>query len=58
MKLGGKEIHGACADCGEILNCELCRQGQGVGRPKSNIAQMIRCQMQHRRQREDDSKQC
>lgn len=48
MKLGGKEINDECKNCGDILVCELTRQGHGIGQPRTNIAQMVDCQISHK----------
>lgn len=51
MKIAGKEIKDECQYCGEILQCELFRQGHGVRQKRSNIAEMVRCQIRHEEKR-------
>ena len=48
MKIMGKEINDECSKCGNILECELFRQGHGIKQERENIAKMIECQMKHR----------
>jgi hypothetical protein len=55
MKVGGKEIKDECQFCGEILTCELFRQGHGIHRERENITQMVRCQMDHLRKRSQNN---
>ena len=52
MLIGGKEIKDECSRCGNILQCELCRQGHGIRQDRKNIAKMINCQLDHHNQRE------
>lgn len=52
MKIMGKEINDECSKCGNILECELFRQGHGIKQERENIAKMIECQMKHREERE------
>ena len=52
MKIMGKEINDECSKCGNILECELFRQGHGIKQERENIAKMIKCQMKHREERE------
>lgn len=51
MKLGGKEINDECKNCGDVLVCELTRQGHGIGQARTNITQMVECQISHRDKR-------
>jgi hypothetical protein len=53
MKVFGKEINDECSKCGNILECELFRQGHGIKQERENIAKMIACQMKHREKREE-----
>ena len=48
MKIMGKEIKDECSKCGNILECELFRQGHGIKQERENVANMIECQMKHR----------
>ena len=48
MKVFGKEINDECSKCGNILECELFRQGHGIKQERENVAKMIECQMKHR----------
>lgn len=52
MNVRGKEIKDECSKCGNILECELFRQGHGINCERCNIAKMIECQMNHRKERE------
>lgn len=52
MEICGKEIKDECSNCGNILECELFRQGHGIKQERENIAKMIACQMKHREKRE------
>lgn len=52
MEICGKEIKDECSHCGNILECELFRQGHGIKQERENIAKMIACQMKHREERE------
>jgi hypothetical protein len=52
MEVCGKEIKDECSKCGNILECELFRQGHGIKQERENIAKMIACQMKHREKRE------
>lgn len=51
MKVAGKEIKDECRHCGEILQCELFRQGHGIQQIRTNIAEMVRCQLRHEEKR-------
>lgn len=53
MQIAGKEIKDECSHCGNILECELFRQGHGIKQERENIAKMIACQMKHRQKREE-----
>lgn len=48
MKIMGKEIKDECSKCGNILECELFRQGHGIKCERCNIAEMLKCQMKHK----------
>lgn len=52
MEVCGKEINDECSRCGNILECELFRQGHGIKQERENVAKMIECQMNHRKGRE------
>lgn len=54
MQIMGKEINDECSQCGNILECELFRQGHGIKQERENVAKMIECQMKHREEREKD----
>lgn len=54
MKIGAKEIKDECQYCGQILTCELCRQGHGIGQERENISQMFWCQMRHEERRKNN----
>ena len=51
MKIFGKEITDECQNCGNVLECELFRQGHGIKQERSNIAKMLSCQMKHEEKR-------
>ena len=36
MKIMGKEINDECSKCGNILECELFRQGHGIKQEREN----------------------
>lgn len=48
-----RNIKDECSRCGEFLECELCRQGHGVRQPRTNIAKMLNCQINHSKAMED-----
>lgn len=52
MEVCGKEINDECSRCGNILECELFRQGHGIKQERENIAKMIECQIKHREGKE------
>ena len=56
MQIVGKEIKDECSRCGNILECELFRQGHGIKQERENIAKMIECQMRHREEREKNER--
>lgn len=51
MKIGSKEINDECQNCSEVLQCELFRQGNGIGQQRENVAAMIVCQLEHQGKR-------
>lgn len=54
MKVGNKEINDECQYCGEMLTCELFREGHGIARARTNVASMVGCQIEHMRKRENE----
>lgn len=54
MKIAGKEINDECVHCGEILECELFKQGHGIRQERMNVVQMISCQMKHKERRHNN----
>lgn len=52
MRIMGKEINDECSKCGNILECELFRQGHGIKQERENVAKMIECQIKHREGKE------
>lgn len=48
MKIANREINDECQYCGEILQCELFRQGHGINQNRENVTEMVRCQLEHR----------
>ena len=55
MKYQGKEINDECSRCENILNCELFRKGHGIGTEREHVADMLKCQFEHKERRD---KQC
>lgn len=53
MRIAGKEINDECVNCGEILECELFKQGPGIRQERMNVVQMIKCQMKHKERRNE-----
>ena len=51
MIIAGKGIKDECEKCGEILVCELTRQGHGIGQARNNMTKMVACQMWHKEKR-------
>lgn len=51
MKIGDREFHDECTKCGKIVWCELFRQGHGIDGERTNVAAMVRCQMEHKAKR-------
>lgn len=47
MKIAGKEIKGECAFCGNVLQCELFKNGYGIKTERKNISQLLECQFKH-----------
>ena len=56
MQIAGKEIKDECSRCGNILECELFRQGHGIKQERETVAKMIECQMRHREEREKNGR--
>lgn len=53
VTLAGRKITDECSLCGQILTCELCRQWHGINAERSNIRQMVACQMKHLEERKN-----
>lgn len=53
MRIGGKNINDECQYCGEMLQCELFRQGHGIKQQRRNITQMLECQIAHMEERKN-----
>lgn len=53
VTLAGKKITDECSECGLILTCDLCRKGHGIKTERSNIKEMVACQIKHREDRKD-----
>lgn len=51
QKLGNKIITDECSLCGDLLTCELCKDGHGILRERSRITEMMICQDEHERGR-------
>ena len=58
MKVAGKEINDECQYCGEILQCELFRQGHGIKQERCNITEMLKCQFRHKEERINGKQAC
>lgn len=54
MRIAGKEINDECVHCGEILECELFKQGHGIRQERMNVVQMVKCQMKHEERRHNN----
>ena len=54
MLIFGKQITDECSRCGQVLECELFRQGHGIKCDRQNISKMLECQFDHREKREND----
>ena len=54
MNVGGKEIKDECQYCGNILECELFRQGHGIRQQRENITEMFKCQARHEKTRKKE----
>lgn len=52
MRIANREITDECTHCENILQCELFRQGHGIHEERTNVLQMIKCQMEHREKKE------
>lgn len=44
-------IKDECSKCENLLECDLCKQGHGIKQERCNIAQMVKCQWEHRDKR-------
>lgn len=51
MIISGKDITDECQHCGEVLDCDLFKQGHGIKQERNNISAMLRCQMEHKEKR-------
>lgn len=61
MLVYGKQITDECQYCGEVLQCELFKDGHGIHWERNRIPQMVDCQIDHRHKRCEnmrDQKQC
>lgn len=45
------KINDECKNCGDVLECELFKQGHQKGNERKNVAKMIECQMIHKEKR-------
>lgn len=55
QKIGNKVINDECALCGDILTCELCKDGHGILRVRSRITEMLECQIRHEDERDTNT---
>lgn len=53
MRVHGREINDECQYCGKVLQCELSKLGHGIGIERQRIADLIKCQLEHRQNRID-----
>ena len=61
MLVYGKQITDECQYCGDVLQCELFKDGHGIHRERNRIPQMVDCQIGHRHDRCENmrnQKQC
>lgn len=47
MRLGNVYFDDECAVCGNVLECDLCKDGHGIGRERTRMVEMVRCQFEH-----------
>lgn len=45
------KVRDECSKCENLLQCELCRQGHGIGQERNNISKMLKCQWEHEEKR-------
>lgn len=48
MRIAGKDISDECINCGNMLQCKLFVQGHGIRCERTNITEMIKCQIEHK----------
>lgn len=51
MTIKGVKIWGECQYCEKILECKKVLNGMGIGREKTNVTEMIACQIDHEYER-------
>lgn len=51
MRIAGKEINDSCLECGEMLQCDLFKQGHGIRCERENVTKMLRCQIKREEER-------
>lgn len=54
MRLAGVEIRDECERCGDVLFCELTRQGHAIRQRRSHMTEMVKCQLKHREKMNGD----
>lgn len=54
MQVFGREIKDECSECGNILECELFKDGHGIDRERQNVSKMVMCQIKHKEKREGE----
>lgn len=55
MRVHGREISDECQYCGKVLQCDLFKMGHGIGIERQRIAELIKCQLEHRQNRTSEN---
>lgn len=53
----GRQITDECQYCGNAIQCELFVSGHGINCERSNVVEMVGCQMKHREKRMNTERQ-
>jgi len=51
IEVNGKKITDECEYCGELTECELFRDGHGIGRERCRMVELVVCQRKHKAKR-------
>ncbi len=51
MRISGREITDECSRCGNILDCELFVKGHGIHGKRCELAKLVECQLEHKKER-------